>query len=452
MVRQFGKYIGTCKLGIQVAPTLRILSLRRLPAFLRCSLACCLLALSACTSSQALPQEEALRYKKSRFGVSKEFTMKQGIDSVVKKLDLVHSAGIRWRRPNLNWRKYEANPSLYDQAILEANKRGICLAMMIAGWYAVVPGINYQDIKEKRSLEAYKAFVAAVVERYDGDGIDDAPGSPLVRFYQIGNEINGQKHFWRRRDGKPGPASEYVKVLKISYETIKAKNPEIQVILGSLGAEDRGNYLRKLLDAGAGKYFDVLDFHIYHPYKDFYRIIVEEDRVGRFIRLLAKYGIKKPIWVTETAEPSGGKKQFSELTQATNLLKRNVILMAMGVEKVFTHLFNTRPGQKSGREAHRGLLHYDTTPKLAFQAYKVMTRKIDYCQSVSMASHGAAEIATCRFSKDREVYVMWGKSGSTVNLGTGKIRVTDIYGKETIGDAEAVRLTEVPIFVEKVHK
>lgn len=429
--------------------TVPILFVRCFAHFLRCSLVCCLWALFICPSSQALCQEEALRYEQSRFGVSKEFTINQGMGSVVKKLDLIQSAGIRWRRPNLNWRKYEANPSLYDQAILEANKRGICLAMMICGWYAVVPGIRYQDMKEKRSLEAYRSFLAQVVERYDGDGVDDAPGSPLVRFYQIGNEINGQKHFWRRRDGRPGPASEYVKVLKISYETIKAKNPEVQVILGSFGAEDRGNYLRELLDAGAGKYFDILDFHIYHPYEDFYRIIVEGDRVGRFTRLLGKYGIQKPIWVTETAEPSGGKRRFSELSQAANLVKRHVILTAMGVEKVFTHLFDTRPGRKSGREAHRGLLYYDGNPKPAFQAYTVMTRKMDHCQSVRLVSQGATKIATCHLSKDGKVYVMWGKRGSTVNLGTGTIIKTDIYGKETTGEAKAVPLTEVPIFVKK---
>jgi hypothetical protein len=372
------------------------------------------------------------------------------MELVVKKLDLMQSAGIRWRRPNLNWRKYEANPSLYDEAILEANKRGICLAVMICGWYAVVPGIHYRDANEKRSLEAYRSFLTSVIERYDGDGIDDAPGSPLVRFYQIGNEINGQRHFWRRSDGKPGPASEYVKILKTSYETIKARNPEIQVILGSLGAEDRGNYLRELLDAGAGNYFDVLDFHIYHPYEDFYRIVVEEGRVGRFVRLMAEYGIKRPIWVTETAEPSGGKKRFSELTQASNLVKRNVILMSEGVDKVFTHLFDTRPGRKHGREAHRGLLHHNTTPKLALQAYTVMTEKVHNCQSVRMASQGATKIATCQLSRDKEVYVMWGRNGTTVNLGAGKTRITDIYGKERIANAAAIPLQEIPIFVERV--
>jgi hypothetical protein len=290
------------------------------------------------------------------------------------------------------------------------------------------------------------------VERYDGDGIDDAPGSPLVRFYQIGNEINGQRHFWRRTDGKPGLASEYVEILKASYEIIKRKNPEIQVILGSLGAEDRGDYLRELLEAGAGEYFDVLDFHIYHPYEDFYRIVVEEERVGRFVRLMAEYGIERPIWVTEIAEPSGGKKGFSELTQASNLVKRNVVLMSKGVDKVFTHLFDTRPGRKSGREAHRGLLHYDTTPKLAMRAYTVMTRKIGCCKSVRMDSRGAAKIVTCQLSRGEEVYVMWGKGNSTVKLGTGRIRITDISGNEAIGDAEAIPLKESPIFVEKLAK
>jgi hypothetical protein len=69
-----------------------------------------------------------------------------------------------------------------------------------------------------------------------------------------------------------------------------------------------------------------------------------------------------------------------------------------------------------------------------------------------MAAEGDTKIATCQFSKDKEVYVMWGENDTTVNFGTGKIQITDIYGNETIGHAQAIPLKEVPIFVERVAK
>jgi len=423
------------------------MSMKRLYSLWGCFFGCYLVAICLPCSVQAFSRKEAFKYQDCCFGVSKQFTIEDGPIQVTKKLDLMYSAGIYWRRPNLNWRKYEKNPSFYDQAILEANKRSICLAMMIDGWYGILPG---QDIKEKKDLEAYKAFLSSVVERYDGDGINDAPGAPVVKFYQIGNEIGGQKHFWHRKDGKAGSALDYVKLLKVSYEVIQAKNPEIKVILGSLGAEDRRNYLQKVLDAGGGSYFDILDFHIYHTYQDFYCIIVEEGRVAEFKKLLEKYGFKKPIWVTETAESSVGNKEINQLNQAANLVKRNVILLSMGVEKVFTHLFDKRPGRKSGKEAHRGLLHYDITPKTAFHAYKIMTKKINHCRSLSFISRGVVKVVTCQFPEDNEVFITWCKNSDTVNLGNGEIRITDIYGKETIGENGAVWLTEVPIFIEKI--
>src|SRR5690606_3947395 len=48
----------------------------------------------------------------------------------------------------------------------------------------------------------YARFVGAVVERYDGDGTADAPGSPTVRHFQLWNEPN-LKNEWGWQEPRP---------------------------------------------------------------------------------------------------------------------------------------------------------------------------------------------------------------------------------------------------------
>lgn len=60
-------------------------------------------------------------------------------------------------------------------------------------------------------LDDYRAFVTAIVERYDGDGTDDMPGLVApVRHWVIGGEWTG---FWRSDD-----ADAYLEVLAATRE------------------------------------------------------------------------------------------------------------------------------------------------------------------------------------------------------------------------------------------
>ncbi len=58
--------------------------------------------------------------------------------------------------------------------------------------------------------DEYAAWVAAVVERYDGDGIDDMPGLLLpVRHYEIGSEFSTYE---------PEPVDDYIVMLETAYK------------------------------------------------------------------------------------------------------------------------------------------------------------------------------------------------------------------------------------------
>lgn len=73
-------------------------------------------------------------------------------------------------------------------------------------------------IKEEY-LDEYEAWVSAVVERYDGDGLQDMPGlrSP-IQYYEIGVEFSSYE---------PEPVEEYLNILEISYNAAHLVYPNV---------------------------------------------------------------------------------------------------------------------------------------------------------------------------------------------------------------------------------
>jgi hypothetical protein len=382
----------------------------------------------------------------SHFGVT--CTFKENADSIIKDLDLMKEAGIGWRRVNLNWSRYEKNKSYLDKAILEANKRNInVLVMIIMGEYSVFPEQGVKNKKFRKTIQDFEKFVAEVSERYDGDSIKDAPGSPVVTYWQIENEETGPGHFWKRKKFSklPGPANKYVEVLKVAYKAIKANQPQAKVVIGGLGSYDKNNYLEGILKAEGGKYFDILDFHIYLDFPSFWRVIKVEKRVTHFHELLKKYGLSKPIWATEmtTGQQGFGKKvpqKDKERVLAELVVKRYVVLLSEGVEKAFWKYYDTPkvPG---------GLLDANLSPRLAYKAYGTMIQKIGGFSGVEDMSKGDLKVFKFRFDK-KEIFVVWAEQKQTADLGLGEINVTDIFGK-TIAVKGPFSADHIPMYVEK---
>lgn len=381
------------------------------------------------------------------FGVVCHF--KEGADSIRKDLDLMKEAGIGWRRFNIKWSSYEKDKAHLDKVIMEANKRNInVLVMIIMGEYSVFPEQGVKSKKFRKTIQDFEKFVAEVSGRYDGDSIKDAPGSPVVSYWQIENEETGPAHFWKRKkfSNLPGPASGYVKVLQAAYKAIKANQPEAKVVLGGLGGYDRNNYLEGILKADGGKYFDIMDFHIYLDFPSFWRVIKVEKRITRFRDLLKKYGLSKPIWATEMTTGQQALNKKMPQSEKENILaglvvKRYVVLLSEGVEKAFWKYFDTPkvPGS---------LLNADLSPRLAYKAYGTMIKKIGGFSGVEDMSKGDLKVFKFRYDK-KEVFIVWAERNQMADLGLGEINVTDAFGK-TITAKGSFSADQSPIYVEKV--
>lgn len=156
----------------------------------------------------------------------------------------VDFAGVAWRqseprpprggRHTYRWEKL-------DTAIKLWQKHGFEITMWLRlgnGWYA--GPIRYKPLGEilkfngsdrlpaPKHMDDYRAWVQALVERYDADGRDDMPGlkRPILH-YQCGNE-NGNPMFWT------GTLDDYVTLLKATRQAARAASPQVKIMSNGL--------------------------------------------------------------------------------------------------------------------------------------------------------------------------------------------------------------------------
>lgn len=159
----------------------------------------------------------------------------------------------------------------------------------------------------------YENFVRRVVERYNGDGVDDMPGLIYpIHEYGIEREFTA---YW------PGSAEDYVRLLRIAYPVVHEADPEAVVMQAALllidifdGApQDPAQIERRwqesrinrtleenLLVIAACDAYDVLDFHSLGDYS-------EIPPTTAWIRQqLQTFGCGEvPIWIGDAFSMSG---------------------------------------------------------------------------------------------------------------------------------------------------
>jgi len=239
-----------------------------------------------------------------------------------EEIKTIASIGAGWCRPHpgpFSWNSIEPEKGNFDfyepddwvRAAQESNVVLLGTLWPYSNWdqsscYGPECEVSSQDVFYPRfghglpksrcapcNIEDYKLFLNALVERYDGDGVDDMPGLTLpVQYWEILNEPEMHESFLTFYKGSK---QEYVDLLKTSYETIKSSCPECGVVQGgAAGAEQNMlEYWANIFDLGGAEYFDVANIH-YINYGDSTTLNVKE-----FKELLDDRNIKKPIWVTE---------------------------------------------------------------------------------------------------------------------------------------------------------
>ncbi len=271
--------------------------------------------------------------------------------------DLMVGSEASWIRVPIAWYLIEPqplNPSQYNwnsadtftQAARPDNG-GMNLIVTISGNPDWAAESRQGPLYEPIGVNHYVDFIAAAAERYDGDGYNDAPGSPVVNYWEIYNEPDrGLGNTGPSKMGWGDDGDKYAALLQAIYPVVRAANPNAKIVMGGLAYdwfEDQGGpHVREFLDdvltAGGGDYFDVMNYHVYPI---FWRSWVYPESPGLlektiFIKnKLASYGYpNKPILITEASWHSNDTPvaPSSPETQARYVVELSTQALAAGAE------------------------------------------------------------------------------------------------------------------------
>lgn len=224
-----------------------------------------------------------------------------------------------WVRVPISWYLIEPekrNPPVYNWAsadtFTQAARRdtgGLEFIVTVGGnpdWAS--PFRN--GVIDPEDVSSFVALMAAAVERYDGDGYLDAPGSPVVNHWEIYNEPDNGRAGEDYRWGNDG--QKYAQLLAAVWPAVKNANPNVQVVFGGIAYDwfsdnSSGPFVRQFLDdvlaAGGGNVFDVMNFHVYPVF--WYNWTDQEspgllEKANYIKAKLASYGFpNKPLLITE---------------------------------------------------------------------------------------------------------------------------------------------------------
>ena len=179
-----------------------------------------------------------------------------------RDLKLVQDAGFRWVKQEIPWREVEGHAKgtwqwdipdrLMDQ--IDAHNLNVIVRLgSQPAWAAAhteLPAVSPPD-----DLQDFYDYVFAVANRYQG----------RVEAYQVWNEPN----LAREWGGHPPNPAEYVDMLKVGYQAVKAADPKAIVISAGLAPTTRNDreampdlqFIQGMYDAGGRPYFDALGVH-----------------------------------------------------------------------------------------------------------------------------------------------------------------------------------------------
>lgn len=289
---------------------------------------------------------------------------------------------------------------------------------------------------DPEDLDDFQEFVQALVERYDGDGVGDAAGSPIVRYFEFWNEPDNERldevgclaaaACWggdADQDGVPDPV-EYATVLEKAYAGAKAASQDAQVVLGGLALEEIGlqcfniNFLDEVVEAGGGQYIDAIGFHQYDFYRERWdgQLPWNQGVIGKASYILGK--IEKPLVVSEMGMPSD-RTEEEDILQARHLIHEMVRGMSLWPDHVveltwFTLVdFERLPGAPPRKY---GLLSQELEPYSAYHAYQTLVQQLDgfaFDKQLGPAETGSELVQAYRFHNgQRPLLVLWTDDGT----------------------------------------
>lgn len=405
---------------------------------------------------------------------------------------LAAEAGLTWIRYNgIRWDEVEATPGHYDwtklkrveQELQDLASYGLTPVVIIRGtpsWAQSVAGSRCSAVKREH-LDAFAAFVGAVVQRYHG-----APYH--VHFWELGNEpdvdpslISDTLPFgcWGDKHDPYYGGRYYGEMLKRVAPVIRAADPSAQIVIGGLLLDcDPGNpppnkdctpgkFFEGILKQGAADAFDIV---AYHGYAFWSSEAVDWDLAhpswrhrggampGRldFLRsLMAQYRVEKPIFVNEIGllcyENNPYCVPLGYLDASANYAIRTYVrAWAKGIAGAFWYTLNYSGWHDAG------LLDTKREPRPAYHTIKFLTNLLNGASYEGKPAETPAQsdIEGYGFRRGQTRYlVFWSNNQqhqATLPTPAGTQRLYTMHGDALEPTGEQIRVSFEPIIIEQV--
>ena len=305
---------------------------------------------------------------------------------------------------------------------------------------SVIKSIDLRDIPGgadisgfPSDIEAYKKDLTQFVEGIDGDGVGDYPETRYpIKYIQVGNEVfwqwygnppayitnKQQLHNWKLNHQNEVWQS-YGEFLKMTYETIKAENPDMAVILGDIyGPDMEVTSDERIVLTNYSDYFDIIDVHFYGNHKDLAETIDDRETL---------LGMQKPVWSLEIGGPMKDYafKTYEDFKgHAEEVVKMQIILFEKGTEKSFWSSLVPTIGWPQSF-LNTALLDESFTKKPAYYTYKIFNNKINYFTSVSKINQNEY-FYKVEFDNRNPVFILWSEDG------TKRVDISDYFSGDTV--------------------
>jgi hypothetical protein len=396
---------------------------------------------------------------------------------------LAQEAHVYWARWPISWASIEPTDTTPDQyrfadadaAILVAHQAGIHLVVNVVdnpNWAS-----TYKNgVIDKVPFSKFAEFMGALAERYDGDGVSDAPGSPVVDYWELYNEPDGGDPLNAEYGGSYwGPfGAQYAQMLCAVFPAIKSADSRAKVAMGGLAYDSfddqGGGFTRRFLDDvltnGGGACFDAMNFHYYPPFAPNWAPYGPGlSGKANYIRSkLQSYGWgSKPMIVTEAGWHSENYWIYPSTPEIQSQYVVKFFTQSLASRLDLTIWWTWRdPGGGAGPN---GLITQSLQRKPAFTAFKVGAEKLNWAQASFQRSLTTAELGNTNLegyvftmlATQKPLYVLWSNDGvnRAVTLSGSQVRVVDMYGGVSgiVNGTGTIRVTvgSNPVYVETIR-
>jgi len=357
--------------------------------------------------------------------------------------------GVFWQRPHPGpfiWDEIETSSGVFnwdgcDEEVKNSQKYGVNIIATIwpfADWdqnschskISSSGGLIFEELGDYRQkpcdMNSYQNFITNLVERYDGDGVDDMPGLVVpIKYWEVSNEPSMQSNWLVFFNG---PAEDYFDILNATYQSIKNADNDAKVVKGGMAGvmDENIEFWEKIFSLGGDSYFDIGNIH---------SINSDSDAINgpEYKAFLDQQGIDKPFWITEVELGSMNQEKdgYLETDMSDSLITNFVQAFASGAEKIF------HPGiVKSTSKSEPG-------KENTYNALQTIVDKIDYFDTVEKLDDYQFKFTL----ENNVVYVLWGENNIPEEI-TGQVRMTDASGSETVLNITDLSLSDSPVFIE----